>query len=132
MRLRGLDRVLKPGGHLLVMGTSNRLAPQEVHSRRWLINYVPRCADQAIGLRNPLQRGIWPWSITDLFPLYRDLVLEDRGKGFVTAKREGGTALTKIIALNWLRMFGALVGCSIGILVPSIFLVLQKPKFSAR
>ena len=81
VRLRELDRVLKPGGHLLVMGTSNRLAPQEVHSRRWLINYVPRCADQAIGLRNPLQRGIWPWSITDLFPLYRDLVLEDRGKG---------------------------------------------------
>ena len=30
-----LVRVLEPGGVLLVMGTSNRLWPREVHSRRW-------------------------------------------------------------------------------------------------
>src|SRR6185295_6264379 len=33
-RLADLDRMLKPGGTLLIMGTSSRLAPRELHSRR--------------------------------------------------------------------------------------------------
>ena len=50
-----LHRVMRPGGQLLVLGTASRLAPREVHSRRWLANYVPRA------VRPDWQRGLSPW-----------------------------------------------------------------------
>lgn len=53
-----LHRVIRPGGLLLVLGTASRLAPREVHSRRWLVNYLPRIADKLLG--RPLQRGLSP------------------------------------------------------------------------
>ena len=53
-----LYRVMQPGGELLVLGTASRLAPREVHSRRWLVNYLPRGLDRLTG--KPLQRGLSP------------------------------------------------------------------------
>ncbi len=53
-----IHRVIQPGGELLVLGTSSRLAPREVHSRRWLVNYLPRGFDRLAG--KPLQRGLSP------------------------------------------------------------------------
>jgi ubiquinone/menaquinone biosynthesis C-methylase UbiE len=44
--IREIDRVLMTGGILLVLGTSNRLAPREVHSRQWLSNYIPEGLDR--------------------------------------------------------------------------------------
>lgn len=52
--LNEIDRLLKPEGHILVTGTSNRLWPREVHSRRWLVNYLPF---------GGYQRGVWPWEL---------------------------------------------------------------------
>ncbi|MBF0447024.1 MAG: class I SAM-dependent methyltransferase [Magnetococcales bacterium] len=39
--LTEISRLLKPGGRLLIFGTSNRLSPIEVHSKKWGINYIP-------------------------------------------------------------------------------------------
>ncbi len=125
--LRELDRVLKPGGVLLVMGTSNRLAPREVHSKRLLINYVPRYIDRALGLAQPLQRGIWPWDITRHFPRYCDLALADKGQNIIAAKHASDAAITKIALLRGLRIFASYIGQSVGFFTPSIFLALAKP-----
>ena len=51
-------RVLRPGGKLLICGTASRLAPRELHSRRWFANYVPRFIDRLTARR--LQRGLSP------------------------------------------------------------------------
>lgn len=53
-----IHRVLRPGATLLVCGTASRLAPREVHSRRWLVNYLPRAVDPLFG--GALQRGLSP------------------------------------------------------------------------
>lgn len=69
---RELDRVLAPGGMILLSGTSNRLWPQEAHSARWLVNYLPRALDRLWG--RPLRRGIWPWTARHGFgPHYDNL-----------------------------------------------------------
>ena len=54
-----LHRVLKPGGSLFICGTASRIAPKEIHSGRWLVNYLPRFADRLIG--KDLQRGLSPF-----------------------------------------------------------------------
>ena len=53
-----LHRTLKPGGRLFICGTASRVTPREIHSGRWLINYVPRWFDKWTG-RRP-QRGLSP------------------------------------------------------------------------
>jgi SAM-dependent methyltransferase len=59
-----LRRVLKPGGRLLVTGTSSRLSPKEVHSGRWLVNYLPRRIDSWLGRCR--QRGLDPFRLRRL------------------------------------------------------------------
>lgn len=125
-----LDRVLKPGGTVLVVGTSNRLAPCEVHSRRWLINYLPRCIDRAAGRSTPRQRGVWPWAIRRRFAGYEDLVLADRGAAYLRARRAAGMAPAKIAVLRALIPIARRLGWSVGMLTPSAFLALRKPDAS--
>ena len=124
-RLRDLDRLLKPGGLLLVLGTSNRLAPREVHSGR--LFYLPAWTDRIFGWRPSLPRGVYPWTIARQFPAYRDLVRADRGAQFLEAKRRSGMGTTKLMFLRGIRAFGAIVGKPVGFFLPSIFLALQKP-----
>jgi SAM-dependent methyltransferase len=84
---REIDRVLKPGGLILVTGTSSRLWPREVHSHAWLVNYIPRSIERLLPLKQPLTRGVWPWSIRHGFgPGYRNLDAEDRGRAFLAAR----------------------------------------------
>ena len=53
-----LHRTLKPEGSLFICGTASRVAPKEIHSGRWLVNYLPRWFDQWTG-KQP-QRGLNP------------------------------------------------------------------------
>ena len=46
--LAEIDRCLKPDGILIISGTASRIAPREVHSGRWLINYVPCWVDRLL------------------------------------------------------------------------------------
>lgn len=125
--LRELDRVLRHGGMVVVMGTSSRLAPREVHSGRWLVNYLPRLMDRFVGDGHPLQRGIWPWQITAGLPGYRDLARVDRSAAYLRARKEVGMAPTKLAVLRALAWVAASVGTSVGMLSPSIFVTLEKP-----
>jgi len=54
-----LHRVLRPGGSLFICGTASRIAPREVHSGRWFINYIPRLVDRLLG--RDYQRGLSPF-----------------------------------------------------------------------
>jgi SAM-dependent methyltransferase len=54
-----LARVLRPSGGLFISGTASRLAPRELHSKRWLVNYLPRSMDRWLG--RSFQRGLDPF-----------------------------------------------------------------------
>lgn len=117
-----IDRVLAPGGMILVTGTSNRLSPCEVHSRRWLANYVPRAADTMF--RKPLQRGVWPWKMRFGFGShYANLDLPHRDGPFAHSRRAMGMSRSRLNTLLWT---GRLIGVSPGLLAPSIFCALLK------
>lgn len=124
-RLRDFDRLLKPGGTLLIMGTSSRLAPRELHSRRWLVNYLPRWVDDWTG--QAMQRGVAPWLVARAFPNYADLVRADGGRRFIAAKRDAGATPAKLVALTVLSFLAQAIGTSVGSLLPSFFFALRKP-----
>jgi ubiquinone/menaquinone biosynthesis C-methylase UbiE len=127
--IREIDRVLIAGGVLLVLGTSNRLAPREVHSRSWLSNYIPRRWDRDRMLQR--QRGIFPWQITRMLIGYVDLVACDQRSYFKIRKKTGDSP-KKIIALRMIAITGRLLGLSCGAVTPSFFLALKKPQCRSR
>lgn len=57
--MREIHRVMAPGAPLLICGTSSRLAPREMHSGKWLVNYWPRVLDRLTGRAR--QRGLSPF-----------------------------------------------------------------------
>lgn len=120
--IREIDRVLIAGGVLLVLGTSNRLAPREVHSRAWLSNYIPGGWDKVL---QPRQRGIFPWQITRMLTGYVDLVSNDR-KRYFEIRQKTGDSPNKIFALRIIAVAGRLLGLSCGAVTPSFFLALKK------
>ncbi len=122
--LSEIDRVLAPGGVLLVLATSNRLFPVEVHSRGWLSNYLPRSFDGLLGCR---QRGIFPWEVTKPLKNYVDLMRADRGQAYFAARRSAGDGTAKILAARMLAVGGRLCGLSCGAVTPSFSLALRKP-----
>jgi ubiquinone/menaquinone biosynthesis C-methylase UbiE len=59
--LREMWRVLKRGGRLLIAGTSNAAWPREVHSKTWLVNWMPNLGPnirQRLGRKGPVERGV--------------------------------------------------------------------------
>ena len=121
-RLADFDKALRPGGLLLVTATSNRLMPREVHSGRWLANYLPR------KFKPSLQRGTTAWRITGQLPGYRDLARDDAGYYFLRAKRKIGAGGATMTLLRVINTAATVVGLSIGYFLPSIFLALRKPE----
>lgn len=123
---RELARVLAPGGLLLVMGTSNRLAPREVHSGRWLVNYVPRWIDRLAGGAER-QRGLSPFRVIAGFPHLEVVDRKDAGAAYLNAKERigsGGAILSAMrLAGRVLRPFGL----TVGMLMPSFAIAFRKP-----
>jgi SAM-dependent methyltransferase len=122
---REIDRVLKPGGTIAVLGTSNRLWPREVHSGRWLVNYLPRRVDALLGTE--FQRGIFARQLRYGFGChYRNRDLEDRGASYLEArKRIGSGAIKNALLAAAMRVLSPL-GISVGQVTPNISVLLRK------
>lgn len=122
---RELNRVLQPGGTVLVLSTSNRLWPREVHSRRWISNYLPRALDHWFGAR---ERGVFPWQITGGFDELRNADLEDCCHQYLRAKANMGTGRWKVAVLRAFAALGRIVRVTPGLLTPSIAVTFRKPE----
>ncbi len=117
-----IDRVLRPGGKIMLQGTSNRLWPREVHSRRWLVNYLPLEFDALLGKK--LQRGMWPWEARHGFgPNYVNLDIPSQCGYFVRSRIKLGAHPTGVRLLTALA---APFGVGPGLLTPNISCLLQK------
>lgn len=114
-----IHRVMQPGGELLVLGTASRLAPREVHSHRWLVNYVPRAMDGLLG--KSLQRGLSPRLLAKALEGRFEIMGKDRW----IAAREAvhGPASLPVRAVNTIA--GA-TGIAPGWLSPNIELLLRR------
>lgn len=120
---RELDRVLAPGGMILLTGTSNRLWPQEAHSGLWLVNYLPRWLDRLWG--KPLQRGMWPWRAVHGFgPGYVNLDTAAPDNFFARSRLSMGAPKAKLKPLLWVARR---LGVGPGLLAHNISCLLQKP-----
>lgn len=114
-----LHRVIRPGGLLLVLGTASRLAPREVHSRRWLVNYLPRAVDRLAG--RDWQRGLAPWHLA------RTL----EGRFVVTAPESWLAARTAVhgrasLPVRAVAALGTLTRYAPGWLSPNIEVLLRR------
>lgn len=119
---RELDRVLAPGGLILLTGTSNRLWPREIHSGHWFVNYLPRFVD---GLwPTPLQRGIWPWRARHGFGRhYTNLDTADSTNFFARSRRRMGMSP---LLLKLLLGAARCLGVGPGMLAQNLSCLLQK------
>src|SRR5260221_7632610 len=111
------DRLLKPGGTIIVEGTSNRLSPWEVHSKSWFVNSLPRFVDRLVA-RN-FTRGVFPWQIRFGFgPWYPDVALTDRGTAYIESRKRMGMSATKQALLATGARALVPLRLSIGLLTP--------------
>jgi ubiquinone/menaquinone biosynthesis C-methylase UbiE len=114
-----IHRVLRPGATLVVCGTASRLAPREVHSRRWLVNYLPRALDPLFG--RALQRGLSP---RHLARALRGRFEVRQGARWIAARRRlHGRASVPVTLVDRL---GRMLGVAPGWLGPHIELVLRR------
>lgn len=120
---RQLDRCLKVGGRILVTGTSSRLWPREVHSKRWLVNYLPSAVDRLL-LGERLQRGITPWAVRSGFgPHYLNLDAADGGRAFTESRARFHTPAPLLFGLTGVAR---LLGVGPGMLAQNISCLLKK------
>lgn len=118
--LAELDRLLKPGGKIIITGTSNRLSLKEVHSSRWFINYLPRSLNQS-------QIGINPFRVVRAFKGYKNLDLVDGGEKYFETRRRFGQSENRVSFLKFLTQTLKVFKISVGLLTPSFSVMLQKP-----
>jgi ubiquinone/menaquinone biosynthesis C-methylase UbiE len=129
---RELNRVLKPGGLLLVFGTSNRLSPIEMHSGEWFNNYIPRRFDQVSGRQR--ERGVSPWRLKRGFGTgYDDLFSGRAGtQRYIELKHRMGLNGARLRLLSALGMLSAISSLSVPLLLPYATVLLRKRPGSAR
>lgn len=121
-----IDRTLRRGGVILVAGTSNRLWPREIHSGRWLTNYLPRALDGALFGSKPPERGVWRWEVGQGFGRYENLDLADCGRAFLAARRARGMGAARYLTLSRVIPILRVFGVWAGLLIPSMSVRLRK------
>lgn len=125
--LAELRRLLTPGGLILISGTASRLASREVHSGRWLVNYLPRWSDRLRGHRSPLQRGANPWAIIAAFSDWENVDRADHGACWCAARKAMGQSAGKLRAARTVARLIRPLGLSIGMAGASFSAAWRKP-----
>jgi 2-polyprenyl-3-methyl-5-hydroxy-6-metoxy-1,4-benzoquinol methylase len=125
-----LDRVLRPGGNVVVLGTSNRAWPRELHSGIFGINYLPRGLANRLA-RRPI-RSVSARRVRGGFRGYEDLSLIRDSSPFLVMKTRMGTSPRSLRLLATAGSALAPFGVSVGMLMPSLSLFLRKPTDPSR
>ncbi|VAV95029.1 hypothetical protein MNBD_ALPHA02-1520 [hydrothermal vent metagenome] len=126
--LKEIDRVLKPGGRLLIFGTSNRLSPKEVHSGKWFTNYIPPAWDNFFFKGKHPERGLNPLKLIRNFRNYKNIDFDRRGSNYFKVKKLGGTSALNLMILRGIHLCVSPFGISVGLLTPSLSVNLEKPE----
>ena len=119
--LKELDRVLAARGVLMILGTSNRWWPKDVHTGRWLVNYLPNA------WRQQRSRSVSPLLIKRTLQGYEDIALGAMGEALLEAKARAGASARKTRAAAYLQNLLRPLDLSVGMLAHSFMLILQKP-----
>lgn len=114
-----IHRVLRPGGLMLICGTSSRLSPREMHSRAWLVNYIPRIADRLTG-RTPV-RGLAPW---DLRRAIAGRFVPEKADGWLGARKAVHGRVSLPVRL--VDRLAGIAGIAPGWISPSMELLLRR------
>jgi SAM-dependent methyltransferase len=123
--VRKIDRVLRPGGILLITGTSNRLWPREVHTGRWIVNYWPRFFDHFTGW-SPV-RGVHPLTLRcALGHHYRNMDLDDDGKAWLRIRAAFARTAVPSRAATACVILAHMIGVGPGWIAPHISAVMVK------
>ena len=125
-----IDRTLKIGGLIFITGTSNRLWPREVHSRKWLTNYLPRAWDAILYGGKEIKRGVFPWEILHGFGAYENLDWRDGGRAFLESRRRMGMSEHKLKLLALANRALHPAGLTAGLMTPSFSMTLRKRESS--
>ncbi|MCC6557695.1 MAG: class I SAM-dependent methyltransferase [Polyangiaceae bacterium] len=124
--LHELDRVLVPGGVVFIASTSNRVWPKEMHSQRWLVNYIPHALRPLVVQKRV--ESVSPWRLGAGFPGYKDLMLEDGGQRMAEFKKRSGLGGPALKAIEVAGRALAPLGIHPGFVMPTITMVLRKPE----
>ena len=120
-----LLRVLAPGGLILVLATSNRLWPREVHSGKLLYNYLPRSTDGLFsGGRR--QRGLSPFTVRGGFAECALVDNQDGCSAYLSARRRMGTKPWILSAIRGVAPVLRPFGVTVSMLTPSFAMALRR------
>jgi len=131
--LKEIDRVLKLDGLLLIYSTSNRLWPKEVHSGKWLINYLPRHFDRFLAKNEEVERGVFPSEL--ISPISSNFINHDLLNGcqcYIDSKEKMGISPIKLAILKLANRICLVFGIPVSILAPNITLIQKKVKHSSK
>jgi SAM-dependent methyltransferase len=130
---RELDRVLIPGGLIFIIGTSNRLAPREMHSGRWFTNYLPEWATAFLANdAATLPRGVSPLQVRRGFGSYDNMDWDDAGRAYLEARARMSLPLRDRLLRRFAHRLARLFGVSLGLLTPSLSVTLRKRESAIR
>ncbi|WP_437929506.1 class I SAM-dependent methyltransferase [Sorangium sp. So ce291] len=121
---REINRVLERWGFIVILGTSNRLWPIELHSRRPLMNYVPRALRPLFPGRSIY--SVFPWQLRRGFGDYADISQQDRGRLIVDLKAKMGMSGPRLMAFSAANRVLGPLGMHVGFVSPTVTMVLQK------
>ncbi len=123
--LAEIDRVLRPGGILLILGTSNRLWPREIHSGSWCLNWLPRFLDRFLSPGEIRQRGVFPWDLRRSLRGYAPMNIS--GEKYLELQHRFGASPIWRMGVRIFVALATLMGVSPTLLTPNILMVLRKP-----